>query len=158
MLGVFLLPAFTRLGLECQDLLSPCDGMHVCKNCTLIRESFGGMESEMMGKIPLYRKKSLLRGSPNPRRCIKQNCEPNTLPTSYSDPHSRTHTDNNSTLSYNATRDACSKSTFTLFRLTFLRSLSCVVCAALEELQQNWFTVTFSFGSQQRQTVLTFNG
>ena len=30
MLGVFLLPAFTRLGRECQDLLSPCDGIHVC--------------------------------------------------------------------------------------------------------------------------------
>ena len=30
-LGVFLLPAFTRLGYECQDLLSPCDGMHVHK-------------------------------------------------------------------------------------------------------------------------------
>ena len=29
MLGVFLFPAFTRLGHECQDLLSPCDGMHV---------------------------------------------------------------------------------------------------------------------------------
>ena len=29
MLGVFLLPAFTRLGHECQDLLSLCDGMHV---------------------------------------------------------------------------------------------------------------------------------
>ena len=29
-LGVFLLPAFTRLGHERQDLLSPCDGMHVC--------------------------------------------------------------------------------------------------------------------------------
>ena len=27
MLGVFLLPAFTRLGHERQDLLSPCDGM-----------------------------------------------------------------------------------------------------------------------------------
>ena len=26
MLDVFLLPAFTRLGHECQDLLSPCDG------------------------------------------------------------------------------------------------------------------------------------
>ena len=26
----FCLPAFTRLGHECQDLLSPCDGMHVC--------------------------------------------------------------------------------------------------------------------------------
>ena len=30
MLGVFLLPAFTRLGYERQDLLSPCDEMHVC--------------------------------------------------------------------------------------------------------------------------------
>ena len=30
MLGVFLLPAFTRLGHERQDLLSPCDEMHVC--------------------------------------------------------------------------------------------------------------------------------
>ena len=29
MLGV-LLPAFSRLGHACQDLLSPCDGMHVC--------------------------------------------------------------------------------------------------------------------------------
>ena len=28
-LGVFLLPVFTCLGHECQDLLSPCDGMHV---------------------------------------------------------------------------------------------------------------------------------
>ena len=30
MLGMFLLPASTCLGQECQDLLSPCDGMHVC--------------------------------------------------------------------------------------------------------------------------------
>ena len=29
-LGVLLLPAFTRLGYERQDLLSLCDGMHVC--------------------------------------------------------------------------------------------------------------------------------
>ena len=29
-LGVFLLPAFTRLGHERQDFLSPCDEMHVC--------------------------------------------------------------------------------------------------------------------------------
>ena len=29
-LGVFLLPTFTRLGHERQDLLSPCDEMHVC--------------------------------------------------------------------------------------------------------------------------------
>ena len=30
MLGVFLLPAFTRLGHECRDLLSGSDGMNVC--------------------------------------------------------------------------------------------------------------------------------
>ena len=30
MLGVFLLPALTRLGHECKDLLSPFDEMHVC--------------------------------------------------------------------------------------------------------------------------------
>ena len=30
MLGVFLLLAFTSLGHECQDLLSLCNGMHVC--------------------------------------------------------------------------------------------------------------------------------
>ena len=30
MLDAFLLPAFTRLGHECQDLWSLCDGMHVC--------------------------------------------------------------------------------------------------------------------------------
>ena len=29
-LGVFFLPAFTRPGHEHQDLLSPCDEMHVC--------------------------------------------------------------------------------------------------------------------------------
>ena len=29
MLGVFLLPAFTRLGHDSQDRLSPCNGMHV---------------------------------------------------------------------------------------------------------------------------------
>ena len=30
MLSVFLLPALTRPGLECQDLWSPCEGMQVC--------------------------------------------------------------------------------------------------------------------------------
>ena len=37
------------------------------------------------GKIPSTGKKNLLRGGSNPRRCIKQDSEPNTLPTSYSD-------------------------------------------------------------------------
>ena len=31
-LGVFLLPAFSRLGYERQDFLSPCDEMHVCSD------------------------------------------------------------------------------------------------------------------------------
>ena len=52
MLGVFLLPVFTHLGYECQDLLSPCNGMHVHTEYTsvytLIHKSFGGMESEPM--------------------------------------------------------------------------------------------------------------
>ena len=46
MLGVFLLLAFTHLGLEHQDLLSLCCGMHVCIDktsvCTLIRKSVRG--------------------------------------------------------------------------------------------------------------------
>ena len=77
MLGVFLLPAFTRLGHECQDLLSPCDGMLASTDktsvYTLIRKSFGGMESEPMlnskGGIPSTWK-ILLRGGSNPGRCI----------------------------------------------------------------------------------------
>ena len=48
MLGVFLLPAFTCLRHECQDLLNPCGGMHVCTDLTsvytLIRNSLGEME------------------------------------------------------------------------------------------------------------------
>ena len=52
MLGVFLLLAFTRLGHEHQDLLSPCNGMHVYTDWTslysLIQKSFWGMESEPM--------------------------------------------------------------------------------------------------------------
>ena len=36
MLGVFLLTAFTCLGHECQDLLSLCDGMHVCTDYTSV--------------------------------------------------------------------------------------------------------------------------
>ena len=45
-LGVFLLPTFTHLGHEHQDLLSLCDEMHVCTDYTsvytLIRKSFWG--------------------------------------------------------------------------------------------------------------------
>ena len=50
MLGVFLVLAFIRLGHERQDLLSPCDGMHLCTDSTsvytLIQKSFRDMESE----------------------------------------------------------------------------------------------------------------
>ena len=64
MLGVFLLPAFIHLGHECQDLWSAWDGMHMCTDWTsvytLIRKSFGGMESEPMltprEKSPLLEK------------------------------------------------------------------------------------------------------
>ena len=52
MLGVFLLPAVNRLVYDCQDLLSRCDGMHVCTDSTsvhtLIQKSFRGMEPETM--------------------------------------------------------------------------------------------------------------
>ena len=39
MLGVFLLPAFTHLRHECQDVLSLCDGMHVCEDLDLSSQS-----------------------------------------------------------------------------------------------------------------------
>ena len=75
MQGVFLLAAFTRLGLKCQDLLCLCDGMRVCTDWisvyTLIQKSFGGMESEPMltpRKNPLYWEKILLGGGLNTRR------------------------------------------------------------------------------------------
>ena len=51
MLGVFLLPAFTRLGHERQGLLSLCEEMHVCTDLTSVYSSesfFGGMEFEPM--------------------------------------------------------------------------------------------------------------
>ena len=45
---MFLLPAFIRIGHECQDLLSPCDGMHVCTDYIDLDlysdpKEFGGM-------------------------------------------------------------------------------------------------------------------
>ena len=52
MQGVFLLLAFIRLGHGCQNLLSPCDGMHVYTQTkprfVLSPESFGGTDSEPM--------------------------------------------------------------------------------------------------------------
>ena len=50
-LGVFLLPAFTHLGHERQDLLSPCDEMHAQTKPRFILSServLGGMEFEPM--------------------------------------------------------------------------------------------------------------
>ena len=96
MLGVFLLPEFTRLGHEWQDFWSPCDGMHVCTDwttvCTLIRKSLGGngvrTHVNPKGKIPSIGK-ILLRGNSNPRRCIKQDSEPNALPTELFRPQRR---------------------------------------------------------------------
>ena len=91
MLGVFLLSAFTHLGHECQDLLSLCDGMHVCTDYssvyTLILKHFGGNKSQkpcqLQEKNPLYRR---FRGGSNPRCWITQDSEPNTHGLSYSSP------------------------------------------------------------------------
>ena len=76
-LGVFLLQAFTRLGHERQDLLSPCDEMHVMCAQTRPRfrlsseRVFGGIEFEPMltprEKSPLP--ENFPRGGSNPRRC-----------------------------------------------------------------------------------------
>ena len=80
MLGVFSLPAFIRLGHECQDLLSRWDGMHVCTDqtsvYTLIQKSLGEMLT--LRENPLYWR---LSWGSNPRRCITQDSKPNTLPT-----------------------------------------------------------------------------
>ena len=62
MLSVFLLPAFIRLGHECQDLVSPCDEMHVCTHKTSvythIRKSWGGggerVESDPIKPMTLH--------------------------------------------------------------------------------------------------------
>ena len=60
MLGVFLLPTFTRLGHECQDFFSPSNGMYVHTDYTSVykldlglyilssNRDLGGMESEPM--------------------------------------------------------------------------------------------------------------
>ena len=89
MLGVFLLPTFTRKGLECQELLIPCDGVHVCTNQTsvntLIRKSFGrnGVRTHVnyKGKNPLHRS---VKGGSYLQCCVRQDSEPNTLPTELS--------------------------------------------------------------------------
>ena len=85
MLGIFLLPLFTHPGHECQDLLSLCDGMHVCTDetsvYTLIQKSsreWSQNPCELQGKSPLNRR--VRRGS-NPQCHIMQSSEPNTLQT-----------------------------------------------------------------------------
>ena len=94
MLGVFSLPAFTRRGHECRHLLSPCDG-YACvhrldpglHSHPKVGGRGGGGELTLTplthinskGKIPSTGI-IVLRGESNPRRCIKQNSEPNTLP------------------------------------------------------------------------------
>ena len=84
---VFLLPSFTRLGRECRDLLSPCDGMHLCTDYTrprfiLLPEGVFRERSQNpcqpQGKNPLYWR---LRGGWKPRRSITEDSEPNTQPT-----------------------------------------------------------------------------
>ena len=86
-MGVFPLQALTSLGHECQDLLSPCDGMHVYTDktsvYTLIRKTFGGNEGPMLTP---REKSTPPEKKNNPRRCIKQDSKPNTQPTCYSGP------------------------------------------------------------------------
>ena len=88
MLGVFLLPAFTHLGHE-------CDGMHVCTDYTsvytLIWKTWSWEGNWVRTHVNSEEKitsttKILLGGGSNLQCCIKQDSEPNTLPMSYSGP------------------------------------------------------------------------
>ena len=136
MLGVFLLPAFTRLGHGGQDLLSSCDGLHVCTDqtsvYTLIQRHFGGMESKPVltpeKKCPLP-EFVFLRGGSNPGRCITQDSEPNTLPTELFRPLAR------------------DEPRLTLSGLTCLGSLCFVICTVMKKPQLVYFTVIVSFQS-----------
>ena len=72
--------------------LTPCDGMHVCRDLTrvytLTRKSFGEWIQNNVnskGKMPSTGK-ILPRGGFNPRCYIKQDSQPKTLPVSYSGP------------------------------------------------------------------------
>ena len=86
----FLLPIFTRIGHEYHGLLSLCDGVHGLDLGLYShpKESWGnGVRTRVnsKGKSPST-SKILLRGGSNPRRGIKRDLEPSTLPTSYSAP------------------------------------------------------------------------
>ena len=92
MLGVVLLPAFTRLGHERQDLLSRWNAWVQRLDLGLYsrpKEFFFGngfrTYVNSKGKIPSTRK-ILPRGGWNPQHYIKQDSEPNTLPVRYSGP------------------------------------------------------------------------
>ena len=91
-LGVFLLPVFIFQEQECQDLLSPCNGMHVCIGYTSvytrIQKSFWGRELEPMltpkEKIPST------EGSGKGRTCNIALCK-TASPTHYQLSYSRPH-------------------------------------------------------------------
>ena len=81
MLDVFLLPAFTRLGHECQDLWSGCNGMHMHRldqGLYSHPKVFWGngvrTHVNSKGKIPSTRKILLIVVS-NPWHCIKQRAQ-----------------------------------------------------------------------------------
>ena len=98
MLGVFLLPAFTRLGHERQDLLSPCDEMHVCTTrLRFILSSegvLGGMEFEPM--LTPRKKSPLPKMSPEEDRTRDAvDSEPKHYQLSYSGPPVRNMFDTN---------------------------------------------------------------
>ena len=71
MLDVFLLSAFTHLGHECLDLLSPCDGVYVTTDWTLIythlKEFIGnGVKTHGNSKRKITCTLQGLRGGSNP--------------------------------------------------------------------------------------------
>ena len=62
--GVFLLPAFIHLGHEYQDLLSPCDGMHVAQTRPgFILSSERVLENGVRTHVNSMGKISSIRGS-----------------------------------------------------------------------------------------------
>ena len=66
MLGVFLLPALTRLGHGCQDLLSPCYEMQLCaqtrprfiRSSERVLREWSQNPCLLQGKTPLYQKEN----------------------------------------------------------------------------------------------------
>ena len=82
MLGVFLLPAFTRLGHERPDLLSPGNGIHVCTDLGLYshqKEFLGnGFRNHVSSKGKIRSTGGSEEGR-TPRRCVTQDSKPNRL-------------------------------------------------------------------------------